>query len=127
VATKLDIPDPVLLGDGTVMVFAENSELPDGYETHQVGPGDDDYAYWVGQAQAAAKMPTTPSKRRWGRTATVAAGVAIAILVLLWRAGTFDHALVNVGLNAKECARNGFGATFCGKELTEYRERQTRA
>ncbi len=53
--------------------------------------------------------------------------VVVAILVIavvaLWGRGTFDHALVNVGLNAKSCARNGFGATFCGQELDEYRER----
>jgi hypothetical protein len=45
----------------------------------------------------------------------------IALLIALWSRGTFDHTLVNVGLNAKECARNGFGATFCGDELDRYR------
>jgi hypothetical protein len=45
----------------------------------------------------------------------------IALLIALWSRGTFDHLLVNVGLNAKECARNGFGATFCGDELDRYR------
>ena len=52
-------------------------------------------------------------------------GVALILVIVfvLWRLGTFDHALYNVGLNAKECARNGYGATFCGKELDEYRER----
>jgi hypothetical protein len=53
--------------------------------------------------------------------------VAIAVLFVAWRGGRFDRALVNVGLNAKECARNGFGATFCGRELIEYREGQKRA
>src|ERR1700722_17206571 len=47
--------------------------------------------------------------------------VAVLVLFAMWRAGTFDHALVNVGLNAKSCARNGFGATFWGSELEEYR------
>lgn len=45
--------------------------------------------------------------------------LVFVVLFLAWRAGTFDHVLVNVGLNAKPCARNGFGATFCGKELEE--------
>lgn len=60
-------------------------------------------------------------KRRWGRRLAIV--VAVIAVIGLWQAGAFDHALVNVGLNAKECARNGFGATFCGQELTEYRER----
>jgi Skp family chaperone for outer membrane proteins len=51
--------------------------------------------------------------------------IVLAMLAILggYFSGSFDHALVNVGLNFKECARNGFGATFCGKELDEYRER----
>jgi hypothetical protein len=52
----------------------------------------------------------------------VAVGIVVVIMVIAWRAGTFDHVLYNVGLNAKECARNGFGAVFCGSELDEYRE-----
>lgn len=55
--------------------------------------------------------------------------IALGLLVLfgVWHAGTFDHALVNIGLNAQKCARNGFGATFCGKELDEYQARLQRA
>jgi len=52
--------------------------------------------------------------------------VTALVLVLLiggYVSGTFDHVLYNVGLNYKECARNGFGATFCGDELDQYRER----
>ncbi len=45
------------------------------------------------------------------------------ILVALYVHGSFDRPLSNVGLNWHECARNGLGATFCGEELTEYRER----
>lgn len=71
--------------------------------------------------QPAPMIAVAPSgqwtERRIGAT------VLVVILLVLWRLGTFDHLLVNVGLNAKECAHNGFGATYCGKELTEYRER----
>ncbi len=49
--------------------------------------------------------------------------VALTIIYLAWHAGTFDRVLYDIGLNAKECAPNGFGAVFCGKELDEYRER----
>lgn len=53
-------------------------------------------------------------------------GWVIAVVIILaivgWRAGTFDKALVNVGLNAKPCATNGFGATFCGDDLDAYRD-----
>jgi hypothetical protein len=49
--------------------------------------------------------------------------LAVVALIGMWAGGTFDRALVNVGLNSQECAHNGFGATFCGKELDEYRAR----
>jgi hypothetical protein len=57
-------------------------------------------------------------RRRWWQVTIV-----VWILGALWFAGTFDHLLVNVGLNAKECGRNGLGATLCGHELDEYRAR----
>ncbi len=50
----------------------------------------------------------------------------VLLLIVLWWHGTFDRLLVNVGLNAQPCGRNAFGATFCGKELAEYRARQER-
>jgi len=67
----------------------------------------------------------TERPRKWHQRAAWRLLIVVAVLVLVaaWRAGSFDHALVNVGLNAKPCARNGFGATFCGTELEEYRAR----
>jgi uncharacterized membrane protein YhiD involved in acid resistance len=50
-------------------------------------------------------------------------GVVVAILLGLYFNGNLDRTLYPVGLNFHECARNGFGATFCGKELDEYRAR----
>ena len=53
--------------------------------------------------------------------------IIIAIIVLFlgasWTSGRLDHALVNIGLNYNDCARNGFGATMCGDELKEYEQR----
>ena len=54
---------------------------------------------------------------------TIVVGVAIAALLGLYFTGSLDRPLYSVGLNFHECARNGFGATFCGKELDEYRAR----
>jgi hypothetical protein len=48
---------------------------------------------------------------------------AAMFLVLVWNTGTFDRALVDVGLNRNECATTGLGATFCGDDLKRY-ERQ---
>jgi hypothetical protein len=82
------------------------------------------------RAPATAQLPA--HKRAHWRT-SLRIGIAFAVVIALavvftaWRGGTFDRALVNVGLNAKECARNDFGATFCGRELTEYRARQRHA
>jgi hypothetical protein len=59
------------------------------------------------------------NKGKW-----LAATVVFLALFALWRFGTFDHALANWGLNAKPCARNGLGATFCGKELEERQQQQ---
>lgn len=51
----------------------------------------------------------------------VAILICVGVLLGMWQHGMFDHALVNVGLNAKDCATNGFGARFCGDELDDYR------
>jgi hypothetical protein len=49
---------------------------------------------------------------------------AVILLVLFaWTRGTFDNFLWKVGLNYNECATNGFGATFCGDALKEYKVR----
>lgn len=63
--------------------------------------------------------------RRLGRRLVALA--IVAVLIIAWQAGTFDHILVNVGLNAEPCARNGFGAVFCGKELEERQAQQEQA
>jgi len=77
----------------------------------------------------AAEPPGPDSSKHWYQRASsrILIVLVLAVLVVAWRAGTFDHALVNVGLNAKPCARNGFGATFCGQELAEAQERQAQS
>lgn len=69
------------------------------------------------------------SSKKWHQRALWRIAIVLVILGLFgaWRGGSFDHVLVNVGLNAKACARNGFGATFCGEELAQYREHQQQA
>jgi hypothetical protein len=52
----------------------------------------------------------------------LAIAAAIALVFIGWRAGTFDSALVHVGLNAKPCVKNAYGATFCGSSATSYCE-----
>lgn len=50
--------------------------------------------------------------------------ILIALLLVgLYFSGRLDHLLYNVGLNYHQCARNGFGAVFCGQELTDYQNR----
>jgi hypothetical protein len=72
--------------------------------------------------EPAPAMVETSSSRFWRRHWWKVA-IVVWVLGAFWYQGTFDHALVNVGLNSKECGRNGFGATLCGKELDEYRSR----
>lgn len=69
---------------------------------------------------AGASAPPSPAKRKWPIAVTA---LVLVLLIGGYVSGTFDHVLYNVGLNYKECARNGFGATFCGDELDQYRER----
>jgi hypothetical protein len=52
------------------------------------------------------------------------AGVVILGLLAMWTSGNLDRPLSAVGLNYNDCARNAFGATFCGEELEEQREQQ---
>lgn len=51
------------------------------------------------------------------RRVIVGLGVAVAILYFT---GSLDKMLAPVGLNFRDCATNGFGATFCGDDLEEY-------
>lgn len=53
----------------------------------------------------------------------LALGVVLGLIGFLYFTGRMDHALYPVGLNYHTCARNGFGAVFCGSELTQYESR----
>lgn len=46
---------------------------------------------------------------------------AIVFVAILYFTGSLDRTLAPVGLNFRECATNGFGATFCGDDLERYR------
>jgi hypothetical protein len=69
---------------------------------------------------------TTPSRRKASRTTLPLVGVLVAAFLALYFHGNLDRVFYPVGLNFNECARNGLGATFCGKELDEYRARLER-
>jgi predicted amidophosphoribosyltransferase len=73
-------------------------------------------------AEPAPAVIETSSSRFWRRHWWIVAIIVVA-LVSLWARGTFDHLLLNVGLNAKSCGRNLEGAVLCGKELDELHER----
>lgn len=57
---------------------------------------------------------------RWLKLTLAAMAV---ILAALYFTGRLDYALYPVGLNFHACGRNGFGATFCGSDLTAYKNR----
>jgi hypothetical protein len=56
----------------------------------------------------------------------IGVGLVVALLLGLYFNGNLDRTLYPVGLNFHECARNGFGATFCGSELDQYRAKVQR-
>jgi hypothetical protein len=122
-----DKPDVQLLPNGDILVPVEAEDTESGWRVSRVSPDDDDYADWLRVVQGA--QPADASKTKWHQRLGVRLLIVAVVLILVaaWRAGTFDQALYKVGLNAKECARNGLGATFCGQELTEYRDRITKA
>jgi hypothetical protein len=64
------------------------------------------------------------ARERVGPGFAVLATAILVVLIYFYAFGAFDKQLAGVGLNVHECARNGLGQTFCGKELTEQRERQ---
>lgn len=48
------------------------------------------------------------------------AAVVVVIVAALYFTGRLDYLLYPMHLNFHTCARNGFGATFCGSDLTAY-------
>jgi hypothetical protein len=64
-----------------------------------------------------AAHPIGRSRKTW------IIGAIVVILAALYFSGRLDYALDNDGLNFQTCARNGFGATFCGADLTAYQNR----
>jgi hypothetical protein len=52
-----------------------------------------------------------------------AIGALIGVLAFLYFSGRLDPTLYHVGLNYTECGQNGFGAVYCGDDLTEYNRR----
>jgi Skp family chaperone for outer membrane proteins len=63
------------------------------------------------------------ARERVGAGFAVLATAILVVLIYFYALGAFDKPLSSIGLNVHECARNGLGQTFCGKELTEQRER----
>lgn len=62
-----------------------------------------------------------PRERRGIRVPRkVVAAVVVLLLVIAWQSGSFDQVLAPMGLNAKSCIRNGYGATFCGSQAESY-------
>ena len=110
--------------------LAALEERSDGGSADAVGPGestptsrDPDQRARAGGASSAWEgepAPTGAPGRRW--LATGAIFVTLFVLAL-WHVGTFDHGLVDWGLNAKDCARNDFGAVYCGEELSREQSR----
>lgn len=70
-----------------------------------------------------------PTKPKMATADKVIVGAILVAMFLAypWYRGSFDYALVNVGLNAHPCYRNGFGATFCGADAKRYRVMLNRA
>lgn len=72
-----------------------------------------------------APPPTSieaPAARRVPWLKYALAGIAV-IVAALYFSGRLDYALYPIGLNLHQCGRNGFGATFCGADLTAYENR----
>jgi len=63
------------------------------------------------------------ARERVGQGFAVLGTAIVVTLLIFYGFGAFDRPLSSIGLNVNECARNGFGQTFCGKELDEYRQR----
>jgi Skp family chaperone for outer membrane proteins len=63
------------------------------------------------------------ARERVGQGFAVLATAVLVVLVYFYAFGAFDRQLSGIGLNVHECARNGLGQTYCGKELDEVRAR----
>jgi len=82
-------------------------------------------AWITGADEALTPEEATRRASRANRRAVIWVVVILAVIGIgkAWSVGTFDNFLWRVGLNAKPCATNGFGATFCGDDLERYNKR----
>jgi hypothetical protein len=64
-------------------------------------------------------------RRRIVKIAALA--VALAGVVAYWSTGRMDPALSQVGLNATDCAQNGFGNWLCGDALERAKREEKQA
>lgn len=74
---------------------------------------------------SAAEVAALAASAEHARTMRLIRGVIVGVLVLLailYFSGSLDRTLAPVGLNFEDCFTNGFGATFCGDELEQYRD-----
>jgi hypothetical protein len=56
-------PNPVLLGNGDVLIAVPDDQAADGLRMLRIAPEEEDYAFWLGQAQQAAVAPTRNTAR----------------------------------------------------------------
>jgi hypothetical protein len=47
-------------------------------------------------------------------------GAILGVVLFLYFSGSLDTTLAGVGLNFHPCVKNGYGATFCGQDATNY-------
>lgn len=56
-STEVSVPDPVVVENGDVLVPIRAEGAAGDVTMARLSPGDEDYAFWLGQAQRAARRP----------------------------------------------------------------------
>jgi hypothetical protein len=74
--------------------------------------------YWDGAAWTGQTRHSNSFKRRFHFSPYWLLGIFVGLIVL-WGSGLFDKQLVDIGLNAQDCAKKSDGEVVCGSEAQE--------
>jgi hypothetical protein len=79
-ATEVSLPDPVVVENGDVLVAMRDEGAAGGVSMARLSPEDEDYAYWLGQAQQAGRRVSIAEPVRIAGRITILVGCVVLLV-----------------------------------------------